>query len=481
MLNRKKSPVFSLVGIMLLSGHLSAQGVRPAVYAGMFYESRPDVLSRQIDMMLEKAEVPPLPLKNLQAIIVPHAGYVYSGPVAAYGYRLVQGRPYATAIIIGPSHRHGFKGCSIYLKGGYETPLGIVPVDEELARKISQASGFSYIPAAHKEEHSIEVQIPFIQKTLPQAKIVPILIGISSRDTISMLADALKKTLPGGQNTLLIISTDLSHYLPKAKAAVVDNDTISLIKALDIDTLTKKVERHENIMCGGCGVISALTYARSLGTPKVEILRYSDSAPGGGAQKKVVGYVAAAVYSDPSSQKFSLSDTEKQELLKVARSAVNLYIQKKEILRYSPQSGSLFSERGAFVTLKKKGRLRGCIGYIEAVAPLHLVVTQAAIFAASQDNRFPPVQPSELKDLEYEISVLTPPRRIESPEEVVVGQHGLIIAQGNRKGVLLPQVPVENQWSRKTFLEQACLKAGLPPAAWESGAEVFVFEAIVFH
>jgi AmmeMemoRadiSam system protein A len=353
-------------------------------------------------------------------------------------------------------------------------------VDEDLAQKISQVSGFSYIPAAHKEEHSIEVQIPFIQKTLPQTKIVPILMGIPSRDTITKLAESLKQTL-SGRNVLLIVSTDMSHYFPKEKATAVDNETISLIKSLDTDSLMKKVQRRENIMCGGGGVVSALIYARTLGTPRIEILRYADSSATGGGDTKVVGYLSAAVYSKPRSQPFSLTDEEKTELLNVARSAVTLYVQKKEILRYEPQTPSLFTEKGAFVTLKKLGRLRGCIGYIEPVAPLHLTITQAAISAASQDNRFPPVQPSELPDLEYEISVLSLPRKIDSPDEVIVGRHGLIIVQGARKGVLLPQVPVENRWSRKTFLQQACLKAGLPQNAWSSGAEVFIFEAIVFH
>jgi AmmeMemoRadiSam system protein A len=194
-----------------------------------------------------------------------------------------------------------------------------------------------------------------------------------------------------------------------------------------------------------------------------------------------VGYVAAAVYTDRPPSGFSLNTQEKKELLRIANSALEMYVLENQVFNSLTDNPKLVSKKGAFVTLKKRGRLRGCIGFIEPVLPLHQTIIQAAIYAASRDVRFKPVQASELKDIEVEISVLTPLQKINDPKEVEVGKHGLVIAKGDQKGLLLPQVPVENRWSRRTFLEQTCLKAGLPRDAWRTGADMYVFEAIVFH
>jgi len=475
-----KKNLIAALSLIVLAGVCLSQDVRKAVWAGKFYEGRPQVLEKQIDSMLNMSESTLHPYRGLQALIVPHAGYLYSGQVAAYAYSLVQGADYDTAVIIGTSHRYGFQGCSIYLKGGYETPLGITQIDEELAKKLSEASGFGYIPQAHKEEHSIEVQIPFLQKTLPGIKIVPIIMGIPSKRTIFRLADAMAETLPG-KKVLVIASTDMSHFLAKKEANVLDSETIGLIRASSTATLIKKIEKRENIMCGGGGVVSALLYCEENESPRIEILRYADSSAGGGPPDRVVGYLAAAVYSTSANKKFSLTAAEKKELLDLARSAVNRFVRNNEVITYEPQSPVLLTRKGAFVTLKKNQLLRGCIGYIEPVASLYKTVIQAAIYAASQDMRFEPVSNAELKDLDIEISVLTLPQKINDPDVITVGKYGLIISQGSKKGLLLPQVPIEQKWSRKTFLQHACLKAGLPQDAWKSGADIFIFEAIVFH
>ena len=474
-----KKNLIVAISVLVLTSVCLSQGIRKAVWAGKFYEDRSEVLEKQLGSMLKMSESPGHTTKGLQAVIVPHAGYPYSGPVAAYAYSLIQGADYDTAVIIGTSHRYGFRGCSIYLKGGYETPLGITKIDEELAKKLSKASGYGYIPQAHKEEHSIEVQIPFLQKSLPGVKIVPVIMGIPSKKTIFRLADAMAEILPG-KKALVIASTDMSHYLSKKEANTLDSETIGLIQASDTATLIKKIEKRENIMCGGGGVVSALLYVGESESPRVEILRYADSSATGGPSDQVVGYLSAAVYSTPPITKFSLTTDEKGELLDLARSAVNRYVRNNEVITYEPQSPVLLSRKGAFVTLKKKQLLRGCIGYIEPVAPLYKTVIQAAIYAASQDMRFKPVSDLELKDLNIEISVLTLPQKINDPDIITVGKHGLIISKGEKKGLLLPQVPIEQKWARKTFLQQTCLKAGLPKDAWKSGADIFIFEAIVF-
>lgn len=438
------------------------------------------MLSYQIESFLRTAKEKDQPLEGILALIVPHAGYPYSGQVAAHAYHLIQGKNYETVVIIGPSHFHLFRGCSIYPGGGYETPLGVVEIDERLASEISKNSGFKFIPEAHQKEHSVEVQIPFIQKILPQAKIVPIIMGIPTKKTITSLAEALSKSLPN-KNALVVASTDMSHYLSKEEARVTDGETMSLIKSIQTTPLLMQIQRGANIMCGGGPVISTLLYAKQRGNPQVKLLNYADSSATGGPESQVVGYLAAAVFQDSENPDFSLSLSEKNELLQIASSAIELFIKEKNTLSYQPQNSGLLAKKGAFVTLRKNSRLRGCIGFIEPVMPLYQAVIQAAVFAASQDDRFLPVTSTELPALDIEISVLSPLKKIQDLSLIKIGKHGLLISKGNKKGLLLPQVPVENHWSRTTFLQQACLKAGLPENAWKSGAEIYIFEAIIFQ
>lgn len=470
----------SLAGLLTLFGPAPAENVRKAVWAGSFYESDPVRLAAQVDAYLENA--PAGPGADIQALVVPHAGYVYSGRVAACAYRLVKGRDLETVVIIGPSHRHGFQGCSIWPDGGFASPLGVVPIDAPLAAEIARTSGFGFIPEAHKEEHSLEVQVPFIQRVLPEAKIVPIVMGYPTRRTVQALVDGLAKSLPG-KNVLLIASTDMSHFLSRNEARAVDEGTIGLIRESKASALLEAVEGGENILCGGGPVAAVLLYAGTLRRSKVDILRYGDSAEAGGPEDRVVGYLAAAVRSGESRGEESapLSSGEKKELLRLARAALVCYLDQKALPEKAPESPRLKEGKGVFVTLRKHGDLRGCIGFIEPAAPLYQAVIQAAIYAASQDPRFDPVSRRELDALELEISVLSPLRQVTGPGEVQVGRHGLVIAQGGRRGLLLPQVPLENGWDRETFLAQGCLKAGLPPDAWRRGAQVFIFEAVVFR
>ncbi len=468
-------------GLCLCISSLWAQGIRKAAHAGTFYPENPEMLSRQIDEFLKNARVIALHSENIVALIAPHAGYVYSGQVAASAYRLVRGKNYESVVVIAPSHRFPFNGCSISLQGGYETPLGTAYVDEPLALEISKASGFKYIAEAHGgQEHSLEVQVPFIQKTLPRAKIVPIVMGFQTRSTVTQLANALSKAL-AGKNALVIASTDMSHQLPKKEANDRDSATISLIQSFQVDTLLRKTYEGENIMCGGGPVVSTLLYAQRRGRAKVDVCEYADSSRyGQGPESGVVGYLAAAISVESLPPEFSLSSEEKKELLTLARSTVNDFIRSGKVADYKTQNSNISNYKGAFVTLKKHGRLRGCIGFIEPVAPLFETIIQASIYAACRDPRFPPVSTEELEGLEIEISVLSPLRKIDSPQLIEVGKHGLFISKGDNSGILLPQVAVENHWSRQTFLEQACLKAGLAADSWKSGAEIFIFEAIVF-
>ena len=477
------------MAIFVLAGlTAAAEDIKPAYVAGQFYDKDPARLAAQIEFYISNAR-PEVPLSGtIRALIVPHASHVYAGQTAAYAYALLRGKPFETVIIIGPSHHFGFHGCSIYPGDGFATPLGTARIDTGLARAIAKAGGFTFVPEAYflpgadVQEHSVEVQVPFIQKVLPDANIVPIVMGYQTKSTIQALASALEKTC-AGKNVLVIASTDLSHFLPKAQAASLDGDTISLIRSAKTETLIRKIEAGDNIMCGGGPVVAALLYAQKAGPARVEVLRHSDSSDAGGPADQVVGYLAAAIVSEKEAppEEFTLTAAERGQLLRLARSAVTEFVARQAVITDPTQDPKLLSPKGVFVTLKKRGELRGCIGFIEPVAPLSQAVIRAAIYAAAEDPRFPPVGPGELKDLTFELSVLTPPVEITNCALVQVGRHGIVIARDGRKGVLLPQVPVENGWDRETFLQEGCLKAGLPPDAWKKGAKVWVFEAIVFH
>jgi AmmeMemoRadiSam system protein B/AmmeMemoRadiSam system protein A len=457
-----------------------AQDIRKPLFAGQFYDGDPARLSAQIQGWLDAADVGTVPAGRIPAIIVPHAGYVYSGPTAAYGYKIVRGKDARSAIIIAPSHRHGFRGGAVWPRGGFATPLGTAAVDEALAADFMKATGFREVPEAFAEEHAVEVQLPFIQAALPGAKIVPVVLGALDERGLRALGDDLAGFM-ARPDVLVVCSTDMSHYLPKADANATDSETAALIRGFRADALIRKLSEGANILCGGAGVAAVLLGARKAGAAEVRLLHYADSSDAGAPADGVVGYLAAAVIAGEREPEFRLTSGEKKELLKLARLAVETSVRTGKVPEPEGANPSFAAPRGAFVTLKKRGELRGCIGFVEPVLPLDKAVIQAAVYAAAEDPRFPPVAASELPSLEYEVSVLTPARRILDPGEVRVGKHGLILAQNGRRGLLLPQVPVEQGWDRETFLRQACLKAGLPEHAWKAGAEIWVFEAIVFH
>ncbi|MCX8159521.1 MAG: AmmeMemoRadiSam system protein B [Candidatus Saccharicenans sp.] len=455
------------------------QGIRKPAWAGQFYESDPVRLSQQLEVWLDSAEARSV-TGEVVGLIVPHAGYLYSGRVAAVGYRLFRGRSVDSVVIIGPSHYQAFEGCSIYLRGGFATPLGVVEVDEALAGELARSSGFGYIPEAHDREHSVEVQVPFIQKVFPGARIVPVVMGNQTEMTIQALAGALARATKG-KRVLVVASTDLSHFLSRAQANERDRNTIELIKKLDLKTLGRQVARYENVMCGGGPVLALLHYARKIGSAGVEVLAYSDSAAAGGPDDRVVGYLSAAVYLETSGIWPELTREEKKELLALARLAIETYLSSGELPAYKPNSPRLETKAGAFVTLKQQHQLRGCIGFAEPLFPLWQTVAQAAVLAATEDPRFPPLRKAELSGLQIEVSVLGPLQPVSDVSEIKVGRHGLVIKEGQRSGLLLPQVAVEQGWDRLAFLRELCRKAGLPDNAWKKSRGLFKFEAVVFQ
>ncbi len=463
---------------MMTAGWVFAQGIRDPVWAGQFYPESREQLSAMLAAWMDGGKAS-IPGKKPAVLIAPHAGYVYSGRVAAFSYRQVKGTEYESVVVIAPSHHYGFKGGSIYMKGGYRSPLGVLPVDTELTERLSKWTGYRYIPEAHAKEHAIEAQVPFIQRSIPRAKICPVVLGVTGRREIFSLAAALSKAA-AEKNILVIASTDMSHFLSQENARKRDKRTIELIRDWKISSLIRQLEKKENIMCGGAGVAAALMYAQDLENCQMKILEYDDSTTGGGPASRAVGYLSAAVFYD-SGGKAGFAEKDRRELFRIARTALNQFIREEILVTPVCDNPKLHSPQGAFVTLHKNGRLRGCLGFVEGSRPLYISVAEAAVLAAVRDTRFQPVKKEELDDIVLEISVLTPPVKIDDPALIQVGRHGLIVTKEGKRGLLLPQVAVQNKWSRETFLAHACLKAGLPPEAWKDGTGMYIFEAHIFH
>jgi len=462
---------------------------RPAV-AGQFYPAQRDELRQMVDQFLAEAAVPTLP-GELVALVAPHAGYIYSGKVAAHSYALLKGRKFERVVVIAPSHFEAFPFVSVYNGDAYATPLGSVPVDKDFAAKLAksnsliQVSTRGHTPAGEQGEHALEVELPFLQRTLGEFKLVPIVMGEQNYEIERALGVALAKMVKG-TNTLIVASSDLSHYHPYDEASKMDHKTLKAIEDWDYLTLSENLELRVWEACGGGPIVATMIAAERLGAKQARLLKYANSGDTTGDKSRVVGYGAVAFLQlDSQSVKtepFSLADKEKDALIALARKSVETAVREKKL--YEPSASdfpTLQQERGVFVTLKEKGELRGCIGLIAAEKPLYEGVRDAATSAALRDPRFPSVTAAELSNLEYEISVLTPFHRVLDVKEVRVGRDGLLMIQGRYEGILLPQVPVEQGWDRKTFLEEACLKAGLPRQAWQDEAtDIYSFSALVF-
>jgi len=275
--------------------------IRRAAVAGTWYPGSAPALAAAVDRHLANAaadvpgeRVDPVDPGGLVALIAPHAGLMYSGPVAAHAYRLLRDRVFDVAVLVGPSHFVGFEGVSIYASGGFETPFGVAPIDEESAAALMRATPIvREYPVAHAREHSIEMQLPFLQRLAPGAKIVPMVMGFQTADTVRALSDALA-TAVGGKKTLLIASTDLSHYHDAATAARLDAVVIDHVSRFDADGLQTALDACPEHACGGGPTVAVMRAARLIGARDAVVLRYADSGDVSGDKTAVVGYLAAA-------------------------------------------------------------------------------------------------------------------------------------------------------------------------------------------
>jgi hypothetical protein len=474
-----------------LFAHSAAAGtpqrVRQPAVAGTFYPADPKELAKMVDDFISRAAPPPL--EDVVALVAPHAGYPYSGPVAAWSYALLKGRKVQRVVVIAPSHYEAFGFSSVYDGAAYATPLGQVAVDQAFAAKLARASprirlsDVGHRPLGDRAEHALEVQLPFLQRTLGDFQLVPIVMGDQSYESSRALGVALAE-LSQGSATLIVASSDLSHYHPYGDAVKLDRKTLGAVEAFDYLNLSRNLERQVWEACGGGPIVAVMIAAERLGASQAKLLKYANSGDTAGDRSRVVGYGAVAFVQGPprkGARTVSLSREDKDALLVIARKSVENAVRDRKIYECSASRDTLLEDHAAFVTLTKRGELRGCIGYVTASEPLYLTVRDAAMMAALRDTRFPPVTAKELPDLEYEISVLSPMQHILDIREIRVGQHGLLIRKGEREGILLPQVALDQGWDRMTFLEELCFKAGLPRRAWlDPDTDIFSFTAVVF-
>ena len=477
-----------LIIALLISINVHAEIVKKADLAGSWYPSSEKTLSSVLDSYLDMAKIEPIS-GDIRAIVVPHAGLIYSGPVAAYAYKEIQGKNYKTALILGFCHRKTFDGISVYNKGCFQTPLGSLEVDSQIANEIiSHNKKITFRPEAFENENSIELELPFIKKVLPHCKIVPIAFGSSDPAYRDIMADILAEILGKREDVLLIISTDMSHYHTYEDAKRIDLKSIELLRNFSARQIYEESVLGEQIFCGYMPVASALLACEKIGADKISILQYANSGDTTGDRRKVVGYVSAAIYKDISGEKNEqmeekmLSDEQRGKLLKIARDTIKIYLQTGKILEIKENDPILNKEMGAFVTLHKKGELRGCIGNIIGNGPLYLTVRDMAIQSATDDPRFPKVTLDELDEIDIEISALSELEKVTDTDKIEMGTHGVLIRKGFSSGVFLPQVATETGWSKEEFMRNLCAhKAGLLPDAWKTGeADIYIFTAEVF-
>lgn len=479
----------------------SSKVIRPSAVDGRFYPGNKVTLRKTIETLLEGAVKSSVPVKEAVAIVVPHAGYIYSGQIAADAFKQVAGGYYDTVVILGTNHTSAtLKGVAIYPGDGFETPLGVIQIDHELVNKLLENSPDCTLESsAHAKEHSIEVQIPFIQILFPKVKILPLIIGRPSVEMCSRFGTLLGELLRG-KNVMIVASSDLSHYPPYDVARKVDREVLNAVITLDPAILDKTIRDIQGrsipglqtAACGAAPIMVAQAAARTLGARGGVVVSYANSGDSPvGERHRVVGYGAVVFTREekremwkeeetPSSGELPLTGEDKKALLSLARNTITqfLNLQITPLVRgFSPAASQ---PRGVFVTLKKRGELRGCIGHMEPDAPLAWQVGAMSMQSAFNDPRFPPLSADELKDTEIEISVLTPMKPVSGPQDIVVGRDGVFIRKKGRSAVFLPQVAVEQGWSREEMLDHLAMKAGLSPRDWREGCQFFTFQAIVF-
>ncbi len=476
------SNIFFLILVTVTITTMTAQGeapspvVRPPVWAGKFYPANPGELKKVLDEFAHLAETTPVDIprnKRLRAIILPHAGYIYSGWTAAHASRVFTPGGFDKIIVMAPDHHVGFSNGVISQVDAYQTPLGLIRIHPDADALRQQYDFFTSSRVSDETEHAVEVILPVLQHFLGAFELIPIVLGPSR---VELIAESILPVL--NDRTLLVVSSDLSHYLSYEEAVARDRRTIEMILACDAGSLSLQ----ENAACGKTPIMVLLHIARQLNWMPV-FLHYANSGDTAGGRDRVVGYAAIAFYGDlpmetePKTSQ-GLSHDQGRLLVKLARLVIEdrLSNEKEDrvsaFLARSAQNHEFQQRAGTFVTLQRNHQLRGCIGNLAADTSILEGVKRNAVQAAFHDPRFPPLAPEELEGLDIEVSILSRPKALvyENGDDLISKLHidadGVIIRKGSAGATFLPQV-----WQQlpdpKSFLNHLCSKAGLPSDAWQ--------------
>lgn len=523
------------------------------------------------DAGVESAAPPPGPAGRLFGLIAPHAGYMYSGAVAGHAWKLLAGHgaapaaesttgpetvfpaqvaggfypadpaelralveryladaappiapavgPVGTVIVMAPSHHYPLAGAAVLADDAYETPLGRVRVDTALRRRLVELAGLDLVvdSSYFQREHALEVQLPFLQVALPEARVLPLIVGDTANGAGDRLGAVLATLCSERPDLVIVASSDMSHFYSYDEAVAFDEENLRALETRDLAAFERTGQGRSG-MCGYDPVRTALVALRAAAGAGARVvrLRYANSGDVTGERDRVVGYgalalltVEAAPAADVAAPEPPVAATgtaaegpetgaaraapaaageatmftreERQTLLDIAKAAVRAAVRGESYRPPEPAAEALRAPGAAFVTLRKHGDLRGCIGHVVATLPLYRCVAEVAEAAATQDYRFDPVTPQELEQLTFEISVLTPPEVVTDPTTIRVGRDGLIVSRGRNRGLLLPQVPEEQGWNREQFLDGTCRKAGLPAGCWrDPETRLERFQAVVW-
>jgi AmmeMemoRadiSam system protein B/AmmeMemoRadiSam system protein A len=464
----------------------------------MFYEEDPRKLDREVRELLREA--PRGGEGRLLAAVVPHAGYVYSGSCAAAAYGCLKTGQYDRVVILAPSHARGFRGLALPAPEAaqYATPLGAVPLDLEACQKLASLPGFGREPEVATREHAVEVHLPFLQAALGTFKLVPVICGSLSTAELDRAGRALAPLADG--RTLVIASSDFTHfgedfdYVPfkdrlREQLYGYLDAASSAVAARDRAAFRAHCQTTGDTICGRFPIDILLGMLDERGEPaEGRVLAKLTSGDRTGDYRHCVSYATIGFFSPAAAaaprpaQAAGLTKEERSTLLAIARDTLNWVCSGTtnafDFTRYG-LTEPLKEVTATFVTLKVRGRLRGCIGSLEPEAPLYRSVHDNAVHAASHDPRFMPVRADELADIHLDVSVLSPIRPIASWKEFEIGKHGIIMTKGRRRAVYLPEVAPEQGWTVEETLDSLSEKAGLPPDAWREGASFQVFESLV--
>ncbi len=475
------------------------KNVLRSTLAGTWYSADAEALAEQIEGFFQKAQVKPI--DNVIALILPHAGYQYSGQTAVCGLKTT-GKKYERIVVIGPSHRVSMEEMlSVPRVTHYETPLGQIPLAVELINKLLEYSVFQNVPQAHQYEHSVQIELPLLQYGRKDFKLVPIVAGSCSLQTIAKAGDILKSLIDA--ETLVIISSDFVHFGSNYGYAPFKENIPEQIKELDmrayeyIAGLDAKGFLEYKYKTGAtiCGYVPiALLLSMLPEQTRTELIKYTTSGELTNDFTNSVSYLSVAfsgswqsrqdIEPQANNPELELTEQDREQLLTLARRTIIYALQNQRVPQASELgvtiSQAMECPRAAFVTLKKNSQLRGCIGDIFPQRPLYKSVIRNAINACVNDRRFLPVTEEECNDITIEISALTAPKPVASSNDIRIGIDGVVLSKNGRSAVFLPQVAPEQGWDVNQMLTQLSLKARLPADAWKEGASFLVFQADVF-